>query len=76
MDSHERDRQVILRNLEPVLDGDLVAALRVVGSERPAAGPELDPGEAPERAGAPRLVAFTQIFVVAFERRARLVRCE
>ena len=56
MDGDDRDRKVVLRHLEPVLDRDVVGAGGVLGRELPAPGPELDPGEAPERAGAPRLV--------------------
>src|SRR5207253_1862720 len=41
--------------------------------ESPASSPELDPGETPERAGAPRLVALAPLFVVALEQGAGLV---
>ena len=73
MDGDERDREVVLRHLEPVLDRDVVRARGVVGRELPAPGPELDPGEAPERAGAPRLVALAPLSVLALEQRAGLV---
>ena len=61
MDGDRGDREVVLRHLEPVLDRDVVGAGGVVGRELPAPGPELDPGEAPERAGAPRLVALAPL---------------
>src|SRR5207237_358124 len=62
-----------LRHLEAVLDRDVVGASGVLGRERPAPGPELDPGEAPERAGAPRLVALAPVPVLALEHGAGLV---
>ena len=67
MDGDDRDRKVVLRHLEPVLDRDVVCARGVVGRELPAPGPELDPGEAPERARAPRLVALAPLLVLALE---------
>ena len=42
-------------------------------AERPASSPELDPGETPERAGAPRLVPLAPLFVLALEQGAGLV---
>ena len=44
------------------------AACSAASSQRP--GPELDPREAPERAGAPRLVAVAPLAVLALEQRA------
>ena len=73
MDGDERDRQVVLRHLEPVLDRDVARAGGVLGRERPAPGPELDPREAPERVGAPRLVALAPLPMLALEQGARLV---
>jgi len=46
-----------------VLAGDLVGAGGVLGSELPAPGPELDPGEAPQRAGGARLVPLAPLGV-------------
>ena len=73
MDGNECDRKVVLRHLESVLDRDVVGASGVIGCKRPAPGPELDPGEAPERAGAPRLVALAPLPVLALEHDAGLV---
>ena len=73
MDGDERDGKVVLRHLEPVLDRDVVGASGVRGRERPAPFPELDPGEAPERAGAARLVALAPLPVLALEQGAGLV---
>ncbi len=67
MDGDDGDRKVILRHLEPVLDRDVVGADSVLGRERPASRPELDPGETPERAGAPRLVALEPLSILALE---------
>src|SRR5437773_1459694 len=46
---------------------------RVLGAERPASSPELNPGETPERAGAPPLVAPAPLSVLALEQGAGLV---
>ena len=73
MDGDDRTRQMVLRHLEPVLDGDVAGASRVLGPERPTSSPELDPGETPERAGAPRLVPLAPLFVLALEQGAGLV---
>ena len=73
MDGDDRTRQMVLRHLEPVLDRDVAGASRVLGREHPASSPELDPGETPERAGAPRLVALAPLFVLALEQGAGLV---
>ena len=73
MDGDDRTRQMVLRHLEPVLDRDVAGASRVLGPERPTSGPELDPGETPERAGAPRLVPLAPLFVLALEQGAGLV---
>src|SRR6185437_1347936 len=68
-----RDRKVVLGHLEPVLDGDVVRGGGVSSRELPASRPELDPREAPERTGAPRLVAISPFPVVALEQGARFV---
>src|SRR5215213_11080608 len=73
MDRDECDRKVILRYLEPVLDRDVVGVSGVLGCEHPTPGPELHPGEAPERAGAPRVVAVAPLFVLALEQGACLL---
>src|SRR5688572_6971703 len=73
MNGDERDWKVILRYLETVLDRDVVGMSGVLGGEEPASGPELDPGEAPERAGASRLVAVAPLLVFALEQGACLV---
>ena len=39
----------------------------------PTSSPELDPGETPERAGAPRLVSVAPLFVLALEQGAGFV---
>ena len=52
------------------------AVAACVGCERPAARPELDPREPPERAGSSRLVAFVPLAVLALEERPRRVRWE
>ena len=67
MHGNECDRKVILRHLEAVLDRDVVRVGGVRGRELPAPGPELDPGEAPERAGAPRLVALAPLSLLVLE---------
>ena len=67
VDGDERDREVVLRHLEPVLDRDVVGRRSVVGRERPAPVPELDPGETPERPRAPRLVALAPLVVLVLE---------
>ena len=43
------------------------ARVGVLGRELPAPAPELDPREAPERAGAARLVALAPLLVLALE---------
>ena len=73
MDGNERNGKVVLRNLEPVLDRDVVGETGVRGGKRPVPFPELDPGEAPERAGAARLVALAPLPVFALEQGAGLV---
>src|SRR5215213_3261653 len=73
MDRDECDRKVILRYLEPVLDRDVVGVSGVLGCEHPPPGPELHPGEAPERAGAPRLVAVAPLFVLPLEAGAKML---
>ena len=73
MDRDEGDGKVVLRHLEAVLDRDVVGARGVRGRERPAPGPELNPGKTPERAGAPRLVALAPLLVLALEQGTRLV---
>src|SRR5580765_6078472 len=72
MNGNHSDRKVVLRHLEPVLDRDVVCVYCVRGRELPAPGPELDPCEAPERAGAPRLVALAPLLVLALEQVAGL----
>src|SRR6266516_5346576 len=72
MDGNDSNRQVILRHLEPVLEGDLVGVGGMGRRELPATGPELDPGEAPERTGAPWLVALAPLLVLALEQGAGL----
>ena len=80
MDGDDRDREEVLRHFEPILDRDVAGTCGVLGAECPASGPELNPGETPERAGAPRLVALAPLFVLAHEQRASLLplreRCE
>ena len=73
MEGDDRDREVILRHFEPVLDRDVSGACGVLGRERPVSSPEFDPRETPERAGAPRLVALAPRFVLALEQRAGLL---
>jgi len=73
MDGDERNGKVVLRDLEPVLDRDVVGESGVRGGKRPIAFPELDPGEAPERPGATRLVALAPLEVFALEQGAGLV---
>src|SRR5437667_586392 len=73
MDRDERNGKVVLRHLESVLNRDVVGLDGVRCSELPAPGPELDPGEAPERAGAPRLVALAPLLVLVLEEGAGLV---
>ena len=67
MNGDERDREVVLRHLEPVLERDVERAGGELGRERPASGPELDPRQAPERAGAARLVALGRVPELALE---------
>ena len=71
---------MVLRHLEPVLDRDIAGAIRVVGGNIPLSSPELDPTQTPERAGAPRLVALTPVFVLVLEQGAGVIppreRCE
>ena len=67
MDGDDSDRKVVLRHLVAVLGGDLVGAGGVLGSELPAPGPELDPGEAPRGAGAARLVPLEPFGILALE---------
>src|SRR5439155_11001053 len=73
MDGDQRDGKVVLRNLEAVLDRDVVGGGGVRGGEFPSPGPELDPGEAPERAGTSRLVPLAPLPVLAIEEGAGLV---
>src|SRR5262245_46550903 len=73
MNGDDSTRQLILRHLEPVLDRDIAGASRVLGTELPTSSPELNPGEAPECAGAPRLVPLAPLFVLALEQTAGLV---
>src|SRR5439155_6027443 len=73
MDGNQRDRKVVLRHLEPVLDRDVVGSGGVVGGNLPASGPELDPGQAPERAGAAWLVALAPFLMLALEEVAGIV---
>ena len=70
VDGDDRTRQMVLRHLEPVLDRDVAGASRVFGGNIPASSPELDPGETPECAGAPRLVALAPLLVLALEQGA------
>ena len=70
MDGDDRDREVVLRHFEPVLDGDVSGACGVLGRELPVASPEFDPGETPERARAPWLVALAPPFVLVLEQLA------
>src|SRR6188472_1966930 len=72
MDGNDRYRQMVLGNLQPVLDRDVVRLRRLVGRERPAAAPELEPRETPQRAGTPRLVALAPLFEIALEQDAGL----
>src|SRR5262245_15374745 len=72
----ERDdgaREMVLRDLEPVLNRDVMSGLRMPGCDLPPSAPELDPGQAPERAGTPRFVLLAPLSVLAFEQCARLV---
>src|SRR6202011_4369509 len=73
MHGYDSDREVVLWHFHPVLDGDVVRASGVPGRELPSPGPELDPGKAPECAGAPRLVPFAPLVVLAFEQRTSLI---
>ena len=73
MDGDDGDRKVVLRHLEAVLDRDVVRASGIVGRELPTSGPELDPGKAPERAGAARLVPLAPRLVLPLEQCARFV---
>ena len=73
MDRDDRDRKEVGRRLQPVLD-EIVARLGgMLGRERPASGPELDPGKPPERLGALGLVAVAPRAVLALEQVAGLV---
>src|SRR5260370_35251252 len=72
MNGDERDRQVALRYLESILDRDVVGSSGVRGRKRPVPGPEPHPREAPQRAGAPRLVALPPPPKPPAEPRARL----
>ena len=67
MDGDDSDRQVVLRHLVAVLAGDLVRVGGMLPSELPVPGPELDPGEAPQCAGAARLVSLGPFGMLAFE---------
>jgi len=67
MDGDHRVREMVLRHLDAVLDGDVVSTVGMVGRVLPAPGPEVDPGKAPERAGAPSLVALAPFEVLALE---------
>ena len=73
MDGDDGDRKVILRHLEAVLDRDVVRASSVVRRELPTPGPELDPGETPESARAPRLVPVAPLLVLPLEQCAGFV---
>src|SRR5829696_4765202 len=73
VDSDDRDRKVVLRHLQAVLDRDVVRASGVFGRNCPAPGPELEPREAPERASAPGLVAVAPFRMLALEDGTRLV---
>ena len=72
VDGNDRDRQMILGHLQAVLDRDVVRLRRLVGRELPAAAPELEPRETPERAGTPRLVSLAPLLELALEQRAGL----
>ncbi len=76
MDRDDRDGKVVLRHLEPVLDGDVARTGGVHGCERPAPSRELDQGKAPERLGARRLVTVVPHSVLALEQGASLVQAE
>src|SRR5690348_6337006 len=75
MNGDNGDREMVLGHLECVLDRDVVRARRVLGGHLPPPGPELDPGESPERLGAPPLVAVLPLAVLVLEERpGRLCR--
>ena len=70
MNCDDSDREVILRSLQRVLDRNVMRALSMFRREVPAPGPELDPGEAPQRTGAPRLVPILPFTVFLLEESA------
>ena len=72
VDGHDGTREMVLRNLQAVLDRDVVCVGSVLGRELETTRPELDPREAPQRTGTPRLVAVTPIAVLALEQRTGL----
>src|SRR6186997_1912348 len=65
MGGSPRQRKVVLRLLEPVLDEGVASALGVLGGELPPAPPKLDPRTRPEQESAPRLVAVPPLPVHA-----------
>ena len=63
-----RDRHVIPRRLEAVLDRDLVRAGRVVRGKFPTAGPQLDERQAPQDLRRRRLVSLDRRSILALEK--------
>ena len=73
VDGDQRDRKQMLRELEPVLHGDVVRGRGTLGSELPPPGPPFDERQRPQRLRAPQLVARAPLVVRALEHRAGLV---
>src|SRR4051794_2786834 len=70
MNLDDRQREVVLRTLQRVLDGDVARRGCVHGRLLPLAGPELEPREPPQRVPAPGLVALVPLLVLTLEVRA------
>jgi hypothetical protein len=73
MHGYDSDREVVLGRFHPVLDRDIVGPRGMRGCQLPPPSPELDPGQAPQRAGAPRLVPFNPFLVLMLEQRKGMV---
>jgi hypothetical protein len=73
MDGDHGVREMVLRHLDAVLDGDVVGAVGMVARLLPTTGPELEPGKAPERAGASPLVTLAPFEAFALEESTGLV---
>src|SRR5262245_63325625 len=67
----DRDREVVRRHLDAVLDRDVVSAGGVLGRDVPVPGPELDPGQTPRCACGSRLVSLARLLVLPLEERTR-----